>query len=195
MTTAVSLSPPSRYSSDHSRSDAEKLASNLASAYGPSSMRSNGTCSASNDRTSRNNTCASTQHNDAVWSNNPVGAPTKSFSARCTHRATRGRSSTDRFANPNNANATAHSNACDDDNPAPAGTSPAITRFAPPVTPSPRNTHATPDGYAAQPPTAPGSRSATATGEACCTVPSSPTVVTRGEASGTTDSTVSVATP
>ena len=123
---------------------------------------SSGTCSASRVRLSRNSACPAVQRSDASWSIIPVGAPTKSFSARVREpREPRSR----RRPRPSRsftASATAHSSACDDDRPA--------AERHPPVDEQSRPRHVVP-GRAAAPrprrrrrppsrPDVPGARSA-----------------------------------
>ena len=52
------------------------------SSASPAAARSRGTCSLVRSRVSRNSACPAVQSTDADWSRMPVGAPTKSFSAR-----------------------------------------------------------------------------------------------------------------
>ncbi len=93
---------------------------------------------------SQNSACPSVARSDASWSMPPVGAPTKSFSAR---RDTASRSAAPSPASKSSSSAvvTEHTTAADEDNPAPDGTVLSSAMSTPPTpTPSSRSAQRTP---------------------------------------------------
>ena len=82
----------------------------------------------------------------AYWSMIPVGAPTKSFSARLAIAASVRRSTVTPDSSQS-ASATEHSSAAEDDTPAPTGRSESMSIEAPATSmPASRSAHATPAG-------------------------------------------------
>ncbi len=123
---------------------------------------SSGTACACSDRQSRKTAWPAWASSAAIWSITPTGAPTTSFSARWPASASSVRDSVEPVRSAT-ARATAPSSAALEDSPPPTGTSESTMTSSPgTATPASRSAHTTPSGYADQPDTTPGARSATA---------------------------------